>query len=48
MDKEPKTRQEKKGHKYKEVYNSKTIRLKESLLEKQIKALFEKQNISKI
>jgi hypothetical protein len=35
MDKEPKTRQEKKGNKYKEMYNQKTIRLKEALAEKQ-------------
>jgi hypothetical protein len=34
MDDQPKTRQEKKGQKTKEVFNQKTIRLKEALLEK--------------
>jgi hypothetical protein len=32
MDYQPKTRQEKKGSKTKEVFNKKTIRLKEELL----------------
>ena len=35
MDNQPQTRSEKKGNKYKEIYNKKTIRLKEALIEKQ-------------
>jgi hypothetical protein len=34
MDYEPKTRKEKKGGKYKEIFNKKTVRAKEALLSK--------------
>jgi hypothetical protein len=37
MENQPKTRQEQKGRKTKEVFNQKTIRLKEALLEKRKK-----------
>jgi len=32
--KDPKTRKEKKGRKYKEVYNQKTVRIYESIMNK--------------
>ena len=32
--KDPKTRKEKKGRKYKEVYNQKTVRIHESIMNK--------------
>jgi len=32
--KDPKTRQEKKGRKYKEVYNQKTVRIYENIMNK--------------
>ena len=40
--KEPKTRKENKGQKYKEVYNQKTIRIYENIMNKKNEKLNEK------
>ena len=42
--KEPKTRKELKGNKSKDVYNQKSVRLKEALIEKTLSLLNECRN----